>query len=149
MHQYTATTEGDVSLSAATAKTLVQVSTPASRRAALKEVAVGFNSTTTSHAPVLVQLRLQTTAGTGTARTPIAEDAADPAALCSSAVNFTVEPTGGSILREWRITPIGGQLIYQFPLGDEIRLDPSQRIGLVATAADAQSGVRASIKWQE
>ncbi len=149
MHQYVANTEADTSLTAATAKTVVQITTPSSRRCKVKEVSVSFNSTTTSDAPVLVQLVTKTTAGTGTARTPIAEDQVDPAALVSATVNHSAEGTTGVVLREWRITPVGGALIWQQPLGDEITLAVSTRLALVLTSAASQTGVRAGIKWQE
>ena len=149
MHQYTTSTSADESLTAATPKTLLQLVAPATRKLALKEIHVGFNSTTTTDAPVLVELLRQTSAGTMTAATPAPDDSSDPAALASAARTATAEPTAGTVLRTWRISPVGGGLLIQFPLGDEPVVNVSERIGLRCTSAAGQSGVRAYIKHQE
>jgi hypothetical protein len=148
MHQYKIGATGQ-STSAATAKTLLQYVTPATRRAMVKEVAIGFSSTTTSDQPALVELLRQTTAGTATASTPLLLDPADPAALGSGQINATAEPTAGDVLASWIVPVVGGELVYQLPLGDDIVMAVSTRIGLRVTTAQAQSNITSYIKVQE
>lgn len=149
MHQYQ-TTATAVSLTAATAKTVIMISAPSSRRGKVKELAVGFSSTNTAHAPVLVRLMRATTAGTaGSSATPAPIDPADPAALFTAGVNYSAEPTlTDTVAGPFRITPVGGQLIYPIPLGDEVFIATSGRVALVCTAPDGQT-VDAYIKHEE
>lgn len=149
MHQYQ-TSATAVSLTAATAKTVVMISAPATRRGKIKEIGVGFNSTNTAHAPVVVRVMRATSAGTpGSSATPAPLDPADPAALFTAGVNFSAEPTLTDIVAgPFYITPVGGQLIYPLPLGDEIFIATSGRIALVCTAPDNQT-CNAYIKHEE
>lgn len=150
-HIYTANNTADVALAVATAKTVVQIATPATRRAWIKEAQISFKSVTSTDVPVLVQLRRQSTAGTATAiaSANIAPDVeGHPAALSSANENATVEPTTGVVVKEWEITPIGGVLVYQLPLGDEIEMAVSSFLGMVVTAPQVQS-CRAYIKFNE
>lgn len=148
MHQYQ-TTATAVSLTGTTAKTVVMISAPSSRRGKIKEFGVAFNSTNTAHAPVVVRLMRATSAGTGSAATPAPIDAADPAALFTAATNFSAEPTLTDLVAgPFYITPVGGQLVYPLPLGDEIFIATSGRIALVCTAPDNQT-CNAYIKHEE
>jgi hypothetical protein len=54
--------------------------------------------------------------------------------LASYRVNATVEPTDGAILGSKFLTPIGGLLEKQWPLGREIELAPGERLSVVVTA---------------
>jgi hypothetical protein len=150
-HIYTANNTADVALAAATAKTILQLATPATRRAWLKEASISFKSITQTDVPVLVQLRRQSTAGTATAivSANVAPDVeGHPAALCSASENATVEPTTGVIVKEWYITPIGGVLVYQLPLGDEIEMAISSFLGMVVTAPQIEN-CRGYLKFNE
>lgn len=148
VHLYTANNAADVALVAATAKTVLQLGTPATRKAWVKEVGISFKSVTLTDIPVLVQLFRQSTAGTATANTPSPDIEGQPAALCSANENATVEPTTGVLVREWYVTPVGGTLVYQLPLGDEVEMAVSKFLGLVVTAAQAES-CRAYFKFNE
>lgn len=148
MHKYNIMS-GDISLVAATAKTAIQVITPATRKAKIEQITVSFASVTSTHTPVLVELLLQTTAGTVTAATPAPLTASDPAALCTAGVNATAEPTASTVLRAFRVTPIGGTAIIFLPPGQEIEMSISTRVGVRLTAADAQSSVRVEVQIQE
>lgn len=138
MHQYNSTADA-VALVAATAKTVLQINAPSSRRGKIKEIGIGFSSTNTAHSPVLVRLMRATTAGTSTSTTPAPLDPADPVALFTAGKNFSAEPTLTDELRRWRITPVGGQAIVPLALGDEIFIGTSGRLALVCTAPDAQT----------
>lgn len=150
-HIYTANNTADVALVAATAKTVIQLATAATRRLWLKEAQISFKSITATDVPVLVQLRRQSTAGTATAISSanIAPDVeGHPTALTGANEAATVEPTTGVLVKEWYITPIGGVLVYQLPLGDEIEMAVSSFLGLVVTAPQTES-CRAYLKFNE
>lgn len=150
-HIYTANNQADVALVAATAKTVLQLATAATRKLWVKEVQISFKSVTATDVPVLVQLRRQSTVGTMTAivTANIAPDVeGHPGAITAANENATVEPTTGVIVKEWYITPIGGVLVYQLPLGDEVEMAVSSMLGLVVTAPQAET-CRAYIKFNE
>jgi len=69
MPRYTITTQTNVSLTAATAKTIAAVSTPSTRRARLVGFSVSFDSVTGTDNSVLCEIVRSdaTTAGTATA----------------------------------------------------------------------------------
>jgi hypothetical protein len=74
-----------------------------------------------------------------------------PAALCSAIERPTAEPTNGGIVvgGPWYMTTVGGLIILQIPLGDEICLDVSDRLGLRIITAGVISGVIANIDFSE
>jgi hypothetical protein len=115
--KYVAVADG-VALTAATPKTVLQIATPSTIRARVCEVVVGFDGVTASDAPVLVELVRQTSAGTGTAVTPLPLDPAAPASLPTALKNHSAEPSGPTVLRAWRVTPAGGLFVVPF-IGDE------------------------------
>jgi hypothetical protein len=150
-HIYTINNTADVALVAATPKTVLQLITGATRKVWIKEAGISFKSITATDVPVLVQLRRQSTAGTATAiaSANVAPDVeGHPAAISTASENASAEPTTGVIVKEWYITPIGGVLVYQLPLGDEIEMAVSSWLGLVVTAPQSES-CRAYLKFNE
>lgn len=149
MHRYTTLSDA-ASLAAATAETLLQLVTPSSRRAKVVGLSLGFSSVTASDVPVLVELLLQTTAGTASAATPVADDQADPAALCTAQKTFTVEPTPSTVLRRMLLTPVGGLILVDLEAMDKVvEMLVSTRVGLRVTAPQAQTNVHAELWHQE
>lgn len=109
-------------LVAATAKTLVNLIT-GTRSLTLVELSIGFDGTTSTNTPVLVELcgSTQATAGTpgsSPAPTPIRPAGGD-ASIFTAAVDYTAEPTVLTPTKHWLLTPNGGLLVIQFPLGRE------------------------------
>lgn len=151
MHRYVVQAAADIALTAATAKTALQLVTGATRRLKVCEIGIGFSSVTSTDAAVLAELRLQTTAGTSVANTPTAIDRLDPAAIFTANDTVSVEPTDGGLIGPgpWRITPIGGLFVYQFPAGQELVMAISTRVGLRLTAPATQASVRAYLICQE
>jgi hypothetical protein len=149
MELYTITAT-DVPLSAGTAKTVLQLRTPSNRRARLVEWSVSFDGTVGSNTPVKVELMRQTSAGTGTGITPVAMDAASPAALCSAAGNHSAEPGYGNRLEVLRLTPNAGLVVIPFSVIREERpiVPTSSFVGIVCTAAQAVN-VTAYIIFEE
>ncbi len=148
MHVYRILT-GDQSLTAATAKTVAQLVTGATRRAKILTVETAFSSVTSTEAPVLIELLLQTTAGTMSAATPAIVDQADPAAISTAQITATAEPTASTILWAERVTPVGGTAVFVFPRDEQITMAVSTRVGLRMTSAASQSNVRAVVTFQE
>lgn len=95
----------NVALAAATAKTVVQIVTPATIRALVRELHISFDGVTAAAVPGLVELVAQTTAGTMSALTPVADDPAAPASLVTAQHTATVEPASGNVHRSWRLSP--------------------------------------------
>ncbi len=152
MPRYKITTQTNVSLTAATAKTIAAVSTAATRRARLVGVSISFDSTTGTDNSVLCEIVRSdaTTAGTATSRTPVPIDAAETAALCSGFVSYSAEPTVLTVIDEKRITPVGGTLIEPFEFLDQPVAAASARLlGVRLTSAQAQSNVRCTLTFEE
>lgn len=150
MHQYSVNS-GVVNLVAATAKTLWQVVLGSTRRQTFLEFSFSGPSVSAADPPVLLELRLQSTAGTSSAFTPLLDDQADPAAIFTARNAFTVEPTDVGLLTPgWKVTPVGGLFIYDWKINlADLKLAVSTRVGLVATSANALTGVTSGLHVQE
>lgn len=151
MHTYRAFTQADQTLVGAAAKTVLILSTPSTRRCKIKEASVSFSSVTATDQPVLCELVRFSSAGTNTPMSPVApaEDSADPPALVTAGYACTVEPSTPVVVADWYQSPIGTTLVYQAPLGEEIVLKVSDFIGIRLTSPQAETGVRAMIRFQE
>jgi hypothetical protein len=146
----TAAASGGVALAAATAKTVLQLLTTAGTNkptVELTELIVSFNGTSSIAQPVEVQLVRQTTAGTGTAATPVLVKGKSDTILTTGAYNFSAEPTAGDILEVFFVHPQGGfPKIY--PLNMEVDVAADTRIGIVCKAP-AIVNVHATLKYRE
>lgn len=114
-------------LSAATAKTLVDIISGANDSPLITELSVGFDGVTASAVPVLVELgySTQATAGTpGASPTPTLIRGRG-AAGSTAGVDYSAEPTALTPFKHWLVTPNGGLLVIQFPLGREPQPDLS------------------------
>jgi hypothetical protein len=62
----------------------------------------------------------------------------------------STEPTTTDLIRTWMVTPAGGLLVIQFPLGDEPIVAPSARLGLrVITGASTTPNAASYIVFNE
>lgn len=114
-------------LSAATAKTLVDLISGAGDSPIVTEMSVGFDGVTASAVPVLVELGYSTqgAAGTpGTSPTPTLIRGRGTTTV-TSGVDYSAEPTTLTPFKHWLVTPNGGLLVLQFPLGREPQPDLS------------------------
>lgn len=135
-----------IALTAATAKTVIYINAGSNVDACLSELCVGFDGVTASNVPALVELVYGTkasnsTPGTGsTSFTPLqARGWAVKTAAAAAANTCTSEPTVLVSHRQWLVTPNGGLLVIQFPLGKEptahnIASTSGLQIGLRVTA---------------
>lgn len=146
---YSASTEGAVALAAATAKSVLAVTAPAQFGCDLKKFRVGFDGVSASAVPVLIELCRSTfaTAGTSTAATVDQVYGRAVTAGFTAAKNYTAEPTVLTPIEEFLLTPAGGLVFYDFPLGDTPDCDVSNGFVLRCNAPAAVN-VRASM-WFE
>lgn len=133
---FSVTTEGELALTAATAKTILQLVAPANHRVALKGFSVSFDGISPTAAAVQVELVRQTTAGTMSPATPALDDDSLPEAIQTTAQkNATAEPTAGAVVRRYNIHPQDG-LERVFDLDEELLIKGGGRLGLRCTAPE-------------
>lgn len=99
-------------------KTILSVIAPAQFGVDLKKFRIGFDGITANAVPVLVELWAFTADGTGTAGTVNQVYGRSITAGFTSKYNYTAEPTGLTLIDQWTLTPVGGTVLYDFPLGD-------------------------------
>lgn len=146
---YDCATEGAVSLSAATTKTVVGVRAHANSGLLLLGYEVAFLGVTASEVPALVEVCYCTFGanppGTNsTSTTPRQRSGRVIAAGFTSARNWTSEPTTSTAIIEKLLTPNGGLIIYDFPLGKELDSAVAEGFTIRITAPSATS-VRATL----
>lgn len=103
-------TTPQIALVAATAKTVLQIVAAANHRVKVQRVSVSFEGTSTTDAPVQVDIYRQTTAGTGgTANNPVKDNDADDETLQTTALRniVTAEPTSTDLLESKFCHPQG------------------------------------------
>lgn len=134
--QFAATT-AEVALSAAAAKTVLQVVAPANHRVKVLRWGVFFDGTSVTGEPVQVRLLRQTTAGTMSANTPQKLDGSLAESILSTAQdNASAEPTAGGVLDAIEVHPQGGYEMV-FPPGQEPVIPGGGRLGIECTAPAA------------
>lgn len=140
-------TTSEIALSAATAKTVLQITAPTNQRVRVKEWGVFFDGVSTTGEPVQVRVLRQTTAGTMSSATPVARDGHTETVQTTASHTATAEPTAGNVLDVVEVHPQSG---YEkiFPLGDEIIVPGGGRLGIECTAP-AGVNVRAKIAFEE
>lgn len=120
---YGVTTGAAVALTATTAKSCLGVKAHANFGLDLKKLRVGFDGVTATDKSVLVELCYATfaTNSPGTASTsvtPVQLYGRSIAVGFTAARTWTTEPTVLTVLDEWLITPYGGFVLQDIPLGD-------------------------------
>lgn len=122
-------------LAAATAKTLIELTTGSTIDMVLIGFDIGFDGVSSSAVPVKVELITYTTTGTGTGYTPNKVGQNQGRAALTTAKNvMTVEGTGSiTVIANWVVPPTSA-FSYLFPLGREVALPPSKSLGLRVTA---------------
>lgn len=111
-----------VALAAGVAKSIMAVIAGANDSPTITEIGISFDGVTASAVPVLIELcqSTQATAGTTTAFTPLQiRGWPTQVANCTAAVAYTAEPTVLTIIKQWLLTPNGGLIVLQNPLGRE------------------------------
>ncbi len=134
---YSATTGAAVALVAATAKTVLSVIAPAQFGVDLTKYRLGFDGVTASAVPVLVEVVAFTTDGTGTGGTVNQVYGRSITAGFTTKYNYSAEPTTATVVDHYTMTPNGGVIVYDFPLGTTPDTAVSNLIGLRLTAPAA------------
>lgn len=127
------TTAGPTALTAATAKTMIEVSTTANVPCEWISVDIMFDGVTASAVPVRVDFCTFAASGTGTGYTPKRLGQAVGTAASTVKINDTVEPTTPTVLFSWYVPPTSG-IWYQWPLGRELFQNVSTVQGIRLTA---------------
>lgn len=117
---YTVESNGDIALTAATAKTILSVISAANALNRITELGVSFDGTSVTAEPVTVELcySTQATAGTTTSHTIAQSRGPTRTVQATAARNYTAEPTVLTVLKRWLVHPQTG-LVVQSPLGRE------------------------------
>lgn len=131
----------EVALVAATAKTVLQVSTNSGTnktRALVKKIAITFDGTSTIAEPVIIRLVRQSTGapGTGTSVNGVAVNQFADAILTTGTYNFSSEATDTDVIDVIEVHPQAGYSII-FPLGLEPVIPSSALLALKVTAPAA------------
>ncbi len=135
---FTQTTDSVVALTAATAKTVLQLLAASGVRVALQAVTITFDGTSGSATPVVVQLVRQTGAGTASARNPVKKDSDVSTSLqVTGQKSFSAEPTSDdAILATWHVHPQAGMSL-SLPMPGEFIIPGAGRVGLKINAPAA------------
>src|SRR3990172_7079678 len=138
----------EVALSAATAKTVIQLVAATNHRVKVLRWGVFFDGVSVSAEPVQVRLLRQTTAGTMSSLTPVKlDDSLAETLQTTSQHTATAEPTAGDVVDVVEVHPQSGyEIIY--PLGQEVIIGGGDRFGIEFTAP-AGVNVRAKIVFEE
>ena len=137
----------EVTLSIATAKTVLQIIAPAHQRLKIKRWGVFFDGSDGTAQPVEVTLNRQSTSGTVTSLTPVKQVAGSETVQTTASHTATAEPTSGDIIDSAEVHPQAGyEVIIPFDL--PIEVPGGGRLGIVCTAPAAVN-VRAKIVFEE
>lgn len=141
---YKVDTSAAVALTAATARTALMVLTPAQFGCALRNVRIGFDGVSASAVPVFWEIVRSTNATNSTPGTNNTTETANIVQYKGQSITagFTAfsastagnEPTVLTRLDGNNLTPAGGLLVYDFPLGDEFECAVSAGLGVRLTA---------------
>lgn len=148
--RYTADTNGDVALVAATAKTVINVINATNELLRIIEFGVGFDGVTAANEPVTVELcrSTQATAGTGTSHTIVQSGGPVRTVRATALRNYSAEPTVLTVVKRWLLHPQTGQTIA-FPLGREIEQVVSANALALRLTAPAAVNVQAYVEFEE
>ena len=140
----------EIALTAATAKTVIQLIAASGHRVTILGWGVFFDGTSAAAEPVQVDVIRQTSAGTGgDALTLQKFDDSIADALATTALSDIdgSEPTGSVILDVAEVHPQAGYEIM-YPFGQEIIIGAGDRVGIRCNAPAAVN-VRAKVRFQE
>lgn len=142
---YEVNTQGAVALTAATAKTVLFVLAPSGHGMSLKKFRIGFDGVTASAVPVFWEVNYLTGASNSTPGTGNTSQSSSIvqtsgrviASAFTAGSACTSEPTVQTNIDADLLTPNGGLLVYDFPLGDEPDSAVSQGFCIRLTAPAA------------
>lgn len=149
---WVASTEGEVALTANTARTVLNVIAPANKIVTVVAWKVDFDGTTAGAEPVLVELMrsTQTTTGTSTAVTPRRKRGQATTVGATAAKSYTPsnEPGALTLIEDYALDPYKGLFAIEYPLGREAESGIAEGM-LLRLNAPATVNVRAFIEFEE
>lgn len=147
---YTVESNGDIALSAATAKTVLSVINAANSLIRITEFAASFDGTSGTAEPVTVELCYSTQAGAGTSTSHTIAQIRGPTRTvqATGARNFTAEPTTLTVWKRWLVHPQTG-IVVQFPLGREPECVVTADALLLRCTAPASVNFQGYIEFEE
>ena len=147
---YTAETNGDVALSASTAKTVLNVIAGSNALIRICELGVSFDGTSATAEPVTVELCSSTQAGAGTSTSHTIVQLRGPTRTvqATAARNYSAEPTTLTVVKRWLVHPQTG-IVVQFPLGREPEQVTTADGLCLRCTAPATVNVQAYIEFEE
>jgi hypothetical protein len=143
---------GEVTLTAAVAKTIAQLLAPTQQRVRISGVSLSVKGTNPNQTPVKVELVLQTDdgAGSGSSLALVKTDQGIAETLRSSALkSFGTEPAGSTVLLTEYVQVAGGGIYVPVPMARPIVLAGTNRLGLRCTATDANVAVSGRVECEE
>jgi hypothetical protein len=143
-----------VTLVAATAKTILELPSPANCSPQIEELVIGCDASTAGS--LVIEWGTFATTGTGTAATPQKwrGDRTIDSAISSAKVADTVEPTTftqgtlGAALYPAVVIPLPMWYVFQWPLDHEFAVAESTNFGVRLTASTS-CATRGYIRWRE
>lgn len=142
------TNSGEVSLTGAAAKTVLQLVAPANQRLIVKRISIMGKGTGTNDVPVRFRILRQTSAGTMSAGTVVKNNDSDDETLqATSQINASAEPSAGDVVLFGEVHPQSGY-VEVFAYGQELVVKGGGRLGIELLAAAAQTFM-ASFTWEE
>jgi hypothetical protein len=150
---YQASTEANVALVAATAKSVLGVLAPAQFGCDLRGLEIAFDGITNTDKPVLVEITQSTFAtnppGTASTTATVAQVYGRAVtAGFTAAYNWTTEPTVLTVVKTLLLTPNGGTYDYDWPLGETLDNDVSKGFAIRCTAPTNAVNVRATLRFE-
>jgi hypothetical protein len=134
MAQLYSVTSGAVALTAATARTLIEIATGATIDNVWVSFDITFDGVTATAVPVKVDIISTTASGTGTTYTPVKiGNSQNRASITTAEIATTVEGSTPTVLLSWYVPPTSG-FSYQWPLGRELGQTVSKFFGIRCTA---------------
>lgn len=141
---YSAPVGAAVALVTATAKTVVAAICPATFGADLRKLRLGFDGVTATDKAVVIEIVRYTADGTGAAGTIAQVAGRAITAGFSTKYNYSIEPTGATVIDRFSLTPIGGTIIMEFG-DDSPDCDVSQLLAIRCTAPTSAVNVNATM----
>lgn len=152
---FSAVNAAAIALTAATARTVLGVKAATGQTITLVSYSISFDGVTASAIPALCEICKCTFAtnapGTNsTSITPISMRGPQLTALSTSASTWTAtnEPTVITVIDRFDLTPNGGTVLFQFPLGREVENAVGTGFSIRLTAP-ASVNFNGSITWEE
>ena len=152
MAVYSSTLSKQEAVASDTSKTLIQLRAGLNGPAKVIEWGISFDGISSTATPARVKLIRQTTAGT---MTQVGRgnkwDSNTTGSSASYKIAASAEPTGTADVYEiHQVTPTGGLLLKQYPLGRELVMQAGERLGLVVTAGPSSAASALGyIVWEE